>query len=1265
MSDFNNWLNNSANKMSDGSEWSVVIYDGGDRATRFYGRTYDGNGMWYQAQALNVETKPGNWLGSLWDWIKDIFSFIFGMLYAFYGILVPMATYSLLDWLEDGTIDDNLWVSDDETVAVDNNIKKTPVDIWIEPFYGRWAEYEKDYKQDAYYRHYSYIRVPLYPIIYGVKATRADGTPMPPSELSEKWNLEWSDYWGYNAPLWRANVPDHPWLMKVGGNKEGEGILFVEATSWFRDDLTSAIKIFCDPAETDYWSGDDAPSNIPNSEDIGGGESGTGNPDDPGDGGGGDDGGGDTGGGGSTVDPSKGDTSGNPYIPPGHAIIKGHKGAYVKAIQTMINDIMGLGIVVDGDFGNQTLDAVKQFQEWAGITVDGYVGNQTWGYLLWHWIQAKGDCNGMVYLGKTSWGYLTANSWNDRDYIGFNDYDPSTCSIDDPGTPQEPELPDPGDGGGDDGGVDPGDLDTPFSPSDCPSEPQVDPALFSKSERDRILELMWGIVADKANYDYHKALDNEEGMNDAINSAIPKYEEIENDYDSYYSCVLSNSGYSDAEAFTQDIEDWFALFDEAEEEEEEEEEEPEIEYALWSIKGIISGDEHFPLEEFVVFTPTGDAPDNPLYFNGTDESEWGWIEIESHWADELYLTDYRYWEIMDYWGGDGWIDGFPEDKPHEVYKVEADNWSEEVTVYFRPVGSSIGDPLKADLRVFFEEPIVITLDEYKNNTPITIDVTMDARFSSGDIVDYEFFIGDKESDANSNRVSSGTDSVVETTYTIYPQDDTLTVILDVYDSLGDYDYDMYEYDLDIVIEGIGDTDNLPENVARVNIVNNDVEFWWYEVYEGACKEINLELDASNTTGAITDYDFYVYDNNGNLLASRKSGSPNVIVPVEACVDKRYFKVKLVTIDVFGDTDTDWDSKTLNLVEKRPENDFELFAVNSICVEGQIKEDSQFYVKPHIRAEVYEADGATDKPNSESELFQGIDSIADIARATPIASVTERSNHIALKNDTNTTKEYIIAYSQTVGNPDVVGLKLFDYYYGFYPINVQVYLRDDEVVESERIRGRLDSRLVIYDINYPHFDPVFRTRSELGSLGWSVYDKYGGLIDQRAREISGKEMFTDITGQDRYILKIGGVLNPRTGKVELPRTFLKDLKFFETWYPDWESHHSAFKFYMDGQLVGEYPYEQDGFINVTVPVTKGIHEYEWVFERFNDENMTFDVVEIDWEELTNIICGDIPIIPHCDQGGGDEFIEALIKCLIDVWKRKPKACVVAKRIWLFT
>ena len=59
----------------------------------------------------------------------------------------------------------------------------------------------------------------------------------------------------------------------------------------------------------------------------------------------------------------------------------GSQGDDVKTLQQYLNN-NGANLTVDGIFGDNTLSAVKDYQQKNGLSVDGIVGNNTWGKLL-------------------------------------------------------------------------------------------------------------------------------------------------------------------------------------------------------------------------------------------------------------------------------------------------------------------------------------------------------------------------------------------------------------------------------------------------------------------------------------------------------------------------------------------------------------------------------------------------------------------------------------------------------------------------------------------------------------------------------------------------------------------------------------------------------------------------------------------------------------------------------------------------------------------
>ena len=62
-------------------------------------------------------------------------------------------------------------------------------------------------------------------------------------------------------------------------------------------------------------------------------------------------------------------------VPP--VLRKGSKGQHVEALQILLNK-HGLSVVEDGDFGNDTKEAVMVFQSKMGLVADGTVGRYTW-----------------------------------------------------------------------------------------------------------------------------------------------------------------------------------------------------------------------------------------------------------------------------------------------------------------------------------------------------------------------------------------------------------------------------------------------------------------------------------------------------------------------------------------------------------------------------------------------------------------------------------------------------------------------------------------------------------------------------------------------------------------------------------------------------------------------------------------------------------------------------------------------------------------------
>jgi peptidoglycan hydrolase-like protein with peptidoglycan-binding domain len=84
--------------------------------------------------------------------------------------------------------------------------------------------------------------------------------------------------------------------------------------------------------------------------------------------------------------------------PPLLTVKRGSNAPGVEAVQYLLRH-HGADIVIDGDFGDQTEGAVKDFQEANGLTVTGTVNEKTWRAL---WVTVKrGDQNDAVSAAQT------------------------------------------------------------------------------------------------------------------------------------------------------------------------------------------------------------------------------------------------------------------------------------------------------------------------------------------------------------------------------------------------------------------------------------------------------------------------------------------------------------------------------------------------------------------------------------------------------------------------------------------------------------------------------------------------------------------------------------------------------------------------------------------------------------------------------------------------------------------------------------------------
>ncbi|WP_340398727.1 hypothetical protein [Paenibacillus sp. FSL H8-0079] len=145
----------------------------------------------------------------------------------------------------------------------------------------------------------------------------------------------------------------------------------------------------------------------------------------------------------------------------------------------------------------------------------------------------------------------------------------------------------------------------------------------------------------------------------------------------------------------------------------------------------------------------------------------------------------------------------------------------------------------------------------------------------------------------------------------------------------------------------------------------------------------------------------------------------------------------------------------------------------------------------------------------------------------------------------------------------------------------------------------------------------------------------------------------------------GQISDWTGKRYLTTFRLHDFKAYERWVWVPVPFDCQLDFFIDNELIKTFT-QEGGYYTFSHPVPKGKHEFKWVFTSLQEVGTrSYEYANLDWMELTNWICDDVYVIPYCEGGGGDKCVEALIKCLLEVWKARPKMCVIGKRIWLFT
>ncbi|NRS50288.1 hypothetical protein [Brevibacillus sp. HB2.2] len=188
---------------------------------------------------------------------------------------------------------------------------------------------------------------------------------------------------------------------------------------------------------------------------------------------------------------------------------------------------------------------------------------------------------------------------------------------------------------------------------------------------------------------------------------------------------------------------------------------------------------------------------------------------------------------------------------------------------------------------------------------------------------------------------------------------------------------------------------------------------------------------------------------------------------------------------------------------------------------------------------------------------------------------------------------------------------------------------------------------------------------------NVYAQDGKLIHSQTFLEEGEQSFAvnsllptpSPSYRFEFITEQKGTTSAVTGK-EYKTTFrIKEFQATETWELVPEPFNSKLEFYIDNILMDTFT-QQGGFYDHYYPVEAGKHTYKWKFIA-QSSGQVWDACEIDYIKLTNWICDKVLVTPYCDPGSGDKCVEALIKCLLAIWKQRPEACVIGKRIWLFT
>lgn len=293
---------------------------------------------------------------------------------------------------------------------------------------------------------------------------------------------------------------------------------------------------------------------------------------------------------------------------------------------------------------------------------------------------------------------------------------------------------------------------------------------------------------------------------------------------------------------------------------------------------------------------------------------------------------------------------------------------------------------------------------------------------------------------------------------------------------------------------------------------------------------------------------------------------------------------------------------------------------------------------------------SDDPGCDANAFVRVNvSGTDGTNFTSLYGSSDSQINVEIQNNTDSVQRYTITMTFLKGCPGSFA-DLFD-----------------GMAVLEDVLPPRESYARVWGISFYERIPVYMGGCDDSGIVLKIYNDKGNVIYEDRFINQGEYYFSyTLPGEGRYRVELitiqNGQISSVTGKDY--RTILRvtDFKVEEIWKSIPSPFCSRLEFYIDGQLKDVFT--TPGYGERKYKVSAGCHEYKWRFISCESEN-NYDYADVDWVHLTNWICDKVLITPYCEPGGGDKCIEALIKCLLSIWKQRPRACVIGKKIWLFT